>query len=212
MSGKARLRVRSRTRQGKVAVLELALAASGDGVAARVAHNLRRLRSTREMSLDELAGAAGVSRAAVAHIESSKGNPTIGVLFRIATGLGVPFAELLAGPRDPVGVLRRAETHVLYSADRQVESRPLTRAGSLVGGEIYELRLAPHAKHLSDPHARGTREVVVVVAGVLRLHVGTAQHELGPGDSVCFDADESHTYENPGAEVTLCHDFMMYDR
>jgi quercetin dioxygenase-like cupin family protein len=148
----------------------------------------------------------------VAHIESSRGNPTIGVLFRIATGLGVPFAELLAGPRDPVGVLRRAEAQVLYSSDGQVESRPLTRAGSLVGGEIYELRLAPHARHVSDPHAHGTREVVVVVAGQLRLHVGDAQHELGPGDSVCFDADKPHAYENPGADITLCHDFMMYAR
>jgi transcriptional regulator with XRE-family HTH domain len=180
-------------------------------MAASVAHNLRRLRSAREMSLDQLASAAGVSRAAVAQIESSRGNPTIGVLFRVASGLGVPFAELLVGPHDPVGVLRRSDAQVLYSADRQLESRPLTRAGSLGGGEIYELRLAPHAKHRSDPHARRTREVVVVVTGELRLHVGAVQHDLGPGDSVCFDADKPHTYENPGGEVTICHDFVMYD-
>lgn len=183
-----------------------------DSVAACVAQNVRRLRTAREMSLDRLASAAGVSRAAVAHIESSRGNPTIGVLFRLATGLGVPFAELLAGARDPVGLLRRSDAQVLYSADRQVESRPLARAGSLVGSEIYELRLAPHAKHLSDPHARGTREVVIVVAGELRLHVGDEQHDLGSGDSICFDADKGHAYENPSAEVTICHDFVMYDR
>ncbi len=181
-------------------------------MAASVARNLRRLRSAREMSLDQLASAAGVSRAAVAHIESSRGNPTIGVLFRLAAGLGVPFAELLAIPRDPVGVLRRSDAQVLYSADRQLESRPLTHAGSLVGGELYELRLAPHAKHLSDPHARRTREVVVVITGELVLHVGNVQHQLGPGDSICFDADKPHTYENPGTDVTICHDFMMYDR
>lgn len=181
-----------------------------EGLAARVAHNLRRLRTAREMSLDNLAIAAGVSRAAVAHIESSKGNPTISLLFRIATGLGVPFAELIAGPRDPVGVLRRSDAQVLFSADRKIESRPLTLAGSLVGGEIYELRIAPHATHLSDPHARGTREVVVVVAGVLRLHVSKMDHELGPGDSICFDADRPHAYENPGDQLTVCHDFVLY--
>ena len=202
----------ARSRQRSAVGLERPEMVGNDSVAACVAQNVRRLRVAREMSLDRLAAAAGVSRAAVAHIESSKGNPTIGVLFRLATGLGVPFAELLAGSRDPVGLLRRSDAQVLYSADRQVESRPLARAGSLVGSEIYELRLAPHAKHLSDPHARGTREVVVVVAGELRLRVGDAEHDLGPGDSICFDADKSHAYENPSSEVTICHDFVMYDR
>jgi len=164
------------------------------------------------MSLDRLAAAAGVSRAALAHIESAHGNPTLDLLCRIATGLQVPFVELLAGPRDPVGVLRRSESQVLYSADRKVESRPLTLAGSLVRGEIYELRLAPHTAHLSQAHASGTREVVVVVAGLLRLHVGVAVYELTVGDSVCFDADKTHVYENPAAEMTLCHDVMMYER
>ncbi len=201
-----------RSRRSKPAARDERDLLASDGLAACVAHNVRRLRSARAMSLDRLACAAGVSRAAVAHIESSRGNPTIGVLFRLATGLGVTFAELLAGSRDPVGLLRRSDAQVLYSADRQVESRPLARAGSLVGSEIYELRLAPHAKHLSDPHARGTREVVVVVAGELRLHVGDEQHDLGAGDSICFDADKLHAYENPGGEVTICHDFVMYDR
>ena len=201
-----------RSRQRRAVALDRRALIASDGLAACVAQNVRRLRSAREMSLDRLASAAGVSRAAVAHIESSKGNPTIGVLFRLATGLGVPFAELLAGSRDPVGLLRRSDAQVLYSADRQVESRPLAPAGSLFGSEIYELRLAPHAKHLSDPHARGTREVVVVVAGELRLHVGDEQHDLGPGDSICFDADKWHAYENPSAELTICHDFVMYDR
>src|ERR1700758_5410598 len=62
-------------------------------VARRVGDNLRRLRKARSQSLDDLAVASGVSRAALSHIESSKGNPTVGVLWKIAVGLGVPFSD-----------------------------------------------------------------------------------------------------------------------
>ena len=43
------------------------------------------------MSLDQLAQLTGVSRAALSQIETRKTNPTIGVLWKIASGLGIAF-------------------------------------------------------------------------------------------------------------------------
>ena len=67
---------------------------SGDEIGAaelagRVADHLREQRKRREMSLDQLAQLTGVSRAALSQIETRKTNPTIGVLWKIASGLGV---------------------------------------------------------------------------------------------------------------------------
>ncbi|HVX95157.1 MAG TPA: XRE family transcriptional regulator [Polyangia bacterium] len=181
-------------------------------MARRVGDNLRRRRKARNMSLDELAVASGVSRAALSQIETSKGNPTVGVLWKIAVGLGIPFSELIGETRDAVGVLRRAEQQVLRSADGKMESRPLTPAGAAPGTEVYELRLAARAIHASDAHAPGTREIVIVLSGQLKLRVEGEVYELGAGDSVSFSADKAHAYENPGGSEARYHNVILYER
>ncbi|HSZ81893.1 MAG TPA: XRE family transcriptional regulator [Polyangia bacterium] len=178
----------------------------------RVGENLRLRRKTRNLSLDELAVASGVSRAALSQIETSKGNPTVGVLWKIAVGLGVPFAELIGEKRGGVGVLRRTDSQVLKSADGKMESRPLTPAGAAPWCEVYELRLAARATHASDAHAPGTRELVIVLAGQLKLRVGGETYDLGQGDSVSFSADKPHAYENPAAVEARYQDLILYDR
>ena len=117
------------------------------------------------LSLDDLARSSGVSRAALSQIETCKSNPTVGVLWKIAVGLGVPFAELIGAPRSGVVVLRRSDAQVLRSSDGKLESRPLTPAGASPIVELYELRLTARSTHASEPHAPGTHEMVVVLSG-----------------------------------------------
>jgi transcriptional regulator with XRE-family HTH domain len=180
--------------------------------ARRIGDNLRRLRKAKDLSLDQLALASGVSRAALSQIESSKGNPTVGVIWKIAVGLGIPFSDLLGEAKDVVGVLRRAESQVLRSADGKMESRPLNPAGATPVAEVYELRLAARAVHASEPHAPGTKEILVVLSGQLRLRVGDETYDLGAGDSISFNADKPHAYENPAGAEARYHDVIVYDR
>jgi len=55
-----------------------------------------------------------------------------------------------------------------------------------------------------DPpmHEPGSRETAVVLAGTLVLVVDGTRHELSEGDSVTFDADLPHHFENEGEEPT----------
>src|SRR5688572_12747779 len=128
---------------------------------------MRQLRRARDMSLDALARASGVSRAALSQIETCQSSPTLGVLWKIAAGFGVPFSELIGEQRREPTVLRRSDMEVLRSADGRFESRPLIQGGISPLVELYELRLAPRARHASEPHAPGTREVLVVLDGTL---------------------------------------------
>ena len=59
-----------------------------------VARNIKRLREEKKLSMDELAKLSGVSKSMLALIEKGDGNPTLGILWKIANGLGVPFDEL----------------------------------------------------------------------------------------------------------------------
>ena len=196
------------------AVVEHAL---GDDVGAadlaqRVAENLRKKRKARGMSLDDLARASGVSRAALSQVETVKTNPTVGLLWKIAVGLGVPFADLIGEVKSGTSVLRRGDAQVLRSLDGKLESRPLTPAGASPMVELYELRLSARATDASEPHAPGTHEFVVVLSGSLRLHVDGEAHDLQAGDSVSFSADRPHSYENAGASEARYHNVILYER
>jgi transcriptional regulator with XRE-family HTH domain len=187
----------------------------GDDVGAaelgrRVAERLKVLRKSRNLSLDELAEASGVSRAALSQIETNRTNPTIGILWKVAVGIGIPFADLLADDRPLVSVLRRDETQVLRSGDGKFQSRSLSpaAAGSLV--EVYELRMAARSRHASDAHAPGVREIVLVLTGSLRMTVNDTVHEVGAGDSIWFVADVPHVYENPSGAESRYHNIITY--
>ena len=181
-------------------------------LAGRVAENLRAQRKRRAMSLDELAQLTGVSRAALSQIETRKTNPTIGVLWKIASGLGITFADLIGETRAELAVLRRGEAQPLRSTDGKFESRPLMPASGIPQVEMYELRLAARARHVSEPHGPGTREIVVVLSGAMRMTVGDHSDELGPGDSVVFDANKPHVYENSGGSESRYHNVIVYGR
>jgi transcriptional regulator with XRE-family HTH domain len=170
------------------------------------------MRKARGLSLDQLATASGVSRAALSQIETRASNPSLSVLWKIAVGLGVHFGDLLGQSASSVAILRRGEVQVLRSADGRTESRPLTPAGSCPWVEAYELRLAARANHVSDAHAPGTREVLVVLNGQLTIRLGAEAYELAPGDSISFMADQPHRYENPSGSEARCHDIVIYVR
>jgi XRE family transcriptional regulator, regulator of sulfur utilization len=178
----------------------------------RVAENLRERRRVLGLSLDDLARASGVSRAALSQIETCKTNPSLGVLWKVAVGLQIPFAELIGERRETVSLLRRSEAEVLRSVDGKFESRPLARAGAGPGVEVYELRLAPHAAHVAEPHAQGTRELIAVLGGALKMIVGPETYMLAVGDSLVFPADQRHVYENPGGTEGRYHNVIVYRR
>lgn len=93
-----------------------------------------------------------------------------------------------------------------------MESRLVSPPGGLLGIEMYELRLAARSSHEAEAHRTGTRELVVVLSGSLRLRLGSEVHEIGAGDSVVFPADRPHTYENPGQAEARYHDLIVYGR
>jgi transcriptional regulator with XRE-family HTH domain len=178
----------------------------------RVADNLRERRRVSHLSLDELAKLSGVSRAALSQIETCKTNPSLSVLWKVAVGLKIPFAELIGENRGSVSLLRRGEAQVLKSVDGKMESRPLSQSGVGPGVEVYELRLVPHGAHAAEAHAPGTRELVTVVQGSLKMRVGEETYLLALGDSLVFPADQDHVYENPGGSEARVHNVIVYRR
>ena len=70
--------------------------------------------------------------------------------------------------------------------------------------EVSRHTLAPGASTggPGDPpmHEPGSRETAVIEAGTVTLLIDDARHELRAGDTVTFDADLPHHFENHGKE------------
>jgi transcriptional regulator with XRE-family HTH domain len=63
-------------------------------VRVRVGRNLQKARRERGVSQEELAHLAGVHQTYLSGVERGKRNPSIVVLHRIATALGLDIADL----------------------------------------------------------------------------------------------------------------------
>lgn len=213
MARPARSTTRTRTARTSAAAVVPAPAETSDGFTRQVGERLHAIRRARGYSLDELAALTGVSKGTLSQIETGGTNPTLGVLWRICDGLGLPFASMLGEGRAEGGtVVRRTDQAVIRSGGGELESRPLTPERALGDTEIYELHLAPRSTHVADAHSPGTREGIIVVAGVVRIRAGGATYDLGSGDALSFAADVPHTYENPGKSEARLYNVIVYGR
>lgn len=174
--------------------------------------NLKRLRTRQGHSLERLARLSGVSRAMLSQIETGKSAPTINLLWKIATALGVPFATLLDGQNNHgTVVLRRTEAKILASRDGHFTTRALFPFDSERRVEFYELRIAPRHVERADAHAPGTVENIVVASGEIEVRVGREQPQrLGEGDAIVFEADVPHSYQNVGDREAVTYLVMTY--
>jgi transcriptional regulator with XRE-family HTH domain len=162
---------------------------------------VQALRHDRGLTLHQLAEAAGVSVSMLSSVERGRKAPTIVVLGRIADGLGVPLAGLVAQPEDDRVIVRRA-------ADQDAIDEPggwrrviLTPVVPGVNFEWIRSTLPPGCDAGRFPaYAAGSHEFIVVESGTVRLTIADRPVDLGAGDSAYFAADVTHAYANPGDE------------
>jgi transcriptional regulator with XRE-family HTH domain len=169
-------------------------------VAVPIAQAVRRLRTTRSWTLDELAARSGLSRRLIVQIEQAQANPSVGTLLRVADAFEVPLSELL--PEQPVataGVCARGDELELWAGAHGGSARLLVSRGPL---ELWSFTLPPGEALESEAHRRGCLELLTVATGRLQLDVGAETFLLAAGDSAWLEADVKHAYRNRGRAVT----------
>jgi XRE family transcriptional regulator, regulator of sulfur utilization len=160
----------------------------------RIGQRLRLYRQQRNLSLEELAGLTGVSKPMLGQIERGISNPTVATLWKIASGLRVPFTNFIS--ENPSLQLQRAnEQHVFYEDNERFEVYS-TFAEQGVPLEMFRVRMHPGCCRVSDPHGRGVIESITVYEGSLFITIGDESFCMNKGDAISFSADVHHVYEN----------------
>lgn len=183
-----------------------------EAIGMALCRRVRELRKKRGWTLDELSAACGVSRSMLSEIERGRANPTLVVAYRIARAFGMTLGELVdtgdGGRR--VQVIRAGDRAYHYRSDRSCRIRTLSPLHLEKSVEFYEVVLRPHGALRSGAHFEGSREMVTVRRGSVRVRSGRDADELAPGDSAHYPADVPHALENLTEEEAVLFLVVTY--
>jgi transcriptional regulator with XRE-family HTH domain len=173
---------------------------------AAVGSRVRALREAGGMSLRDLSERSGVSAPMLSQVERGETSPTLQVAARIASGLQLRLSQLLRlDEAGAVSIVRRGERRSGGAGGHGYEILTPPLPGQRA--EVSRHTLAPGAATggPGDPpmHEPGARETALVERGAVFLQIDGAEHALGAGDCVTFDADLSHHFENRGEEEAV---------
>ncbi len=174
---------------------------------------VKKLRTDRGWSLEELANESGVSRSMLSEIEREHANPTLTVTFRIARAFGMSLQDLIESAEASVSkiqVIRSNDRAQVFRSDKQLEIRTLSPLNLEKDVEFYELTLRPGGTLRSQPHFEGTREFITVEAGRIRIESAESNEELAKGDSGTYRADVPHAIVNVGREDATLFLVVIY--
>lgn len=155
---------------------------------------LRAARQTLGLTLEQVAGATGLTKGFLSRLERDEVSPSVASLVGVCEVLGVRVGELFESPA--TSLVRAGEgpainfggtgvvEHLLTpgSESRLQVIHSVVAGGGTGGDELYAL----HADV----------EFVYVVRGQLELVMTHETVRLGPGDAFTFPGTEPHTWRN----------------
>jgi len=151
------------------------------------------------LSLRDLAARSGVSAPMLSQVERGETSPTLVVAERIAAGLDLTLSQLLRlDEREHIVVTRAGERRVRARNGHRTEELTPPLPGQRADVSLHALEPGAATGKAGDPtlHEPGARETAVVLSGTVTLLIDDERHDLVDGDSVTFDADLPHRFEN----------------
>ena len=172
-----------------------AVVSTNGSVGARV----KSLREAMDLSLRDLAERSGVSAPMLSQVERGDTSPTLSVAQKIAAGLDLTLSQLLRLDEDRhVVVVRERDRRTRRRRGHVVEELTPPLPGQRADVSVHTLAPGAATGGHDDPpmHEPGSRETAIVLEGAVELFIDGQRHELTDGDSVTFDADLPHHFEN----------------
>jgi transcriptional regulator with XRE-family HTH domain len=156
-----------------------------------------------DLSLRDLAQRSGVSAPMLSQVERGETSPTLASAAKIAAGLELTLSQLLRlDEGQNVAISRAGGRRRSDRGGHRIEELTPPLPGQRADVSLHALAPGASTGGRADPpmHEPGSRETAVVLAGTLALIVDGTRHQLHQGDSVTFDADLPHHFENEGEE------------
>ncbi|MDD9304169.1 MAG: helix-turn-helix transcriptional regulator [Desulfobacter sp.] len=167
-----------------------------------IAENIKKLRISNQMTLQDLASKTGLTKGYLSKVERAQKAPPYSTLTKIAAGLDIEVTSLLAGQVDPISDVR-------FFLSRQ-DNRKLIRETDQETGYDYEVlaegkpgkNMDPFIIHapfeITRTYTHEGEESIYVIDGQIEFHYGEEVYLLNPGDNIYFDSIVPHVGKSLG--------------
>jgi quercetin dioxygenase-like cupin family protein len=160
---------------------------------------LRHYRRQARKTLQDVAGAAGVSVGFLSQAERDLSGVSISSLANLARALEVPLSALLEQPQQSAPDSHQGE-RLRYT----IEGRPQQYerlSSAFPGSQLNAVKMSMPVGYRSETVAHDGDEFIYVLKGVASYIVAGQEYRLAAGDSLHFDARQPHSAGNGGDET-----------
>jgi transcriptional regulator with XRE-family HTH domain len=164
-----------------------------------VGRRVRALRLERNLSLNDLAGKAGISIGALSQIERGLSSLRVRVIWPLAAALGVEPSALIGDGGEAVSDLYCVRSHLrrpLPVHSEGIAKVLLSPPGATLTGMIVTVEPGGGA---TEAYAHAGHEFGYVLSGDVELTVDGSRYALRQGDSFAFKSTLLHSFTNNGS-------------
>ncbi|MBD5469738.1 MAG: helix-turn-helix domain-containing protein [Lachnospiraceae bacterium] len=176
-----------------------------------IAENLRRIRKSKNMSLDMLAEKTGVSKSMLGQIERGESNPTLATMEKIVEGMKVSFEDLIYQKTESIVIIDNDKLPLYKAQEGAYQVRVIFPYDKSRNFEVYEAKIEPGEDCDCFVGEDGSCEYIMVIKGTLTLVTEEGTYEVAAGHAIKIDSRKHHSYCNRGTQKLVFNLFLSYE-
>jgi transcriptional regulator with XRE-family HTH domain len=173
----------------------------------RIGAMLRLRRRHLDMTLEQVAEAAAITKGFLSEVERDKASPSVALLVRLCDVLSLPVGSLFS----TVGsaVVRKAERVPIKFGGARINDFLLSPTSAVKAKVIFS-DISPGGSGGEALYSLNCEEeFVFVLAGDLIVTVDEEETRLAEGDAMTFDPRQPHTFRNASESLPAQALFML---
>jgi len=175
-----------------------------------IGERMKKIRTGRNLTLDDVAKITDISKPMLGQIERGQSSPTVNTLWKIATGLKVPFSSLLPDQQAEYAVATMQAKDVVIEDNGRMRAYPLFAYDPVRNVETFYIEFDPGCDHRSEKHPDGVEEYILVLQGKMELDLNGKTVAVEEKQALRFQADTPHVYSNPFEEICTVYNMIFY--
>jgi len=163
-----------------------------------IGRTIKKLRSHRGLTLEELADKSGCTPGFISQLERNQAVPSVTTLYAIAEVLGVKVTDFFPDVTNPAKVVRKEERGTFRIEGSAIGYSLLTTKFTHGALQAFILSYSPFKQALPTDEYRAHlgEEFIYILEGELRVWIGDISYDLSAKDSVYFKSNVKHYLEN----------------
>ncbi|MGO5051226.1 helix-turn-helix domain-containing protein [Lachnospiraceae bacterium LCP25S3_G4] len=175
-----------------------------------IAGNLKEIRKTKGLSLEQASTLTTISKSMLSQIERGEVNPTISTVYKLALGFKVPVTAFTIQRQLPFSKTSKSVIDPLVGDEGRYRLYPIFSYRDGQSFEIFDLEFDVNGEMEGNQQIVGTREFITVYSGQLTLLFGDKTYILESGDSASYNAYDNYIYKNSGTQMITANIVVQY--